>query len=394
MVNKEIFEKINSIWHARISRKEFISRCLKLGVGAGASIYLFNAMNKYNAYAAIGERRGMREAMFYEPMGDEAVRCRLCPNNCVLSNGQRGFCRVREPVDGKLYTLVYELVCAVHVDPIEKKPMYHVLPGSKSFSIATAGCNSRCKYCQNWTISQRNPEETSNKVLTNQNLVTSAKTQGCDSIAYTYTEPFAFYEYTLEASKLARKNDLLNILVTGGKLNLEPLKEICKVAHCANVDFKGFNDEYLRKTCAQSLDYILRNIKYMVDAGVWVELTNLVVPTMNDDMKTIRAMSKWIYANLGPNVPLHFSRFWPQYKLRTLYPTPTSTLVEAKKTAESEGLHYVYIGNVPGKGFSDTICPNCKNTVIKRSGYRILENKCPGGVCSFCGTRIAGIWNK
>jgi pyruvate formate lyase activating enzyme len=320
------------------------------------------------------------------------VRCLLCSNQCMLSDGQRGFCRVREPINAKLYTLVYELACAIHLDPIEKKPLFHVLPGTKSFSIATAGCNSRCKYCQNWTISQRGPEETSNQRLSCQNLVASASANGCASIAYTYTEPVAFYEYVLEASKLAKKNGIYNVVVTGGKINAEPLKLWCKYIDAANVDLKGFDNKFLKEVCAQRLEDTLRTLTIMKQEGIWVEITNLIVPTLNDNMSDIRRMVVWIRDNLGPDVPVHFSRFWPQYKLRSLYPTPVETLRQARGIAMEEGLQYVYIGNVPEIGTESTVCPNCKRVVIKRIGYSVLENNIASGACKFCGHRIPGIW--
>ena len=387
-----ILQKLENIWHEELTRRDFLRKCLAAGLGLGVSLYFFDVASRFKAYAAIGEKRGMREALFYEKMGSDAVRCTLCPNNCVLSNGQRGFCRVREPVDGKLYTLVYELVCAVHVDPIEKKPLFHVLPGSKSFSVATAGCNSRCKFCQNWTISQRSPEETNNQRLTCSNLVSSAKANGCRSIAYTYTEPFAFYEYMYDASRVARENGVLNIAVTGSKLNPEPLKKACKVLDAANIDFKAFDDKYLREVCAQQLDNVLRTIKIMKEEGVWIELTNLIVPTLNDDMDMIRRMVGWILDNLGPDVPIHFSRFWPQYKLRSLYPTPVETLKAAREIALKAGVHFAYIGNVPEIGSESTSCPKCGKVVIKRVGYSVLKNNVTDGKCAFCGEKIPGIW--
>ncbi|MFH1847017.1 MAG: AmmeMemoRadiSam system radical SAM enzyme [Candidatus Omnitrophota bacterium] len=393
MYDLEKLKKLNDIWDKKFTRKEFIKNCAAVGLGAAVSMFLFDIFSQYKAYAAIGEKRGMKEALFYEKMGDDAVRCLLCPNKCVLSNGQRGFCRVREPVDGKLYTLVYELVCSMHVDPIEKKPLFHVRPGSRAFSIATAGCNSRCKYCQNWTISQKPPEETVNKRVTINDLVSAAMVNGCSSIAYTYTDPVVYYEYVLAAAQAAKQNKILNVLVTGGKINAEPLRRLCKVTDAANVDFKAFNDRFLREVCAQSLDNILQTLTIMREQGVWLELTNLVVPTLNDDMNDIRKMAKWIKANLGADVPLHFSRFWPQYKLRSLYPTPMETLKQARKIALDEGINYVYIGNVPEMDTESTVCPGCKEVVIKRIGYRVLENKVTSdGTCKICQHKIAGIW--
>ena len=389
-----ILKKLDSIWHEKVTRKTFLKKCFAAGIGMGASLYFFDAFSRYKAYAAIGEKRGMREALFYTKMGPDAVKCLLCPNECVLSDGQRGFCRVREPVDGKLYTLVYELVCSAHIDPIEKKPLFHVLPASRVFSIATAGCNSRCKYCQNWTISQRPPEETNNKLLSCRNLVSAAFANGCASIAYTYTEPVAFYEYMFEAGRVAKEAGILNVMVTGAKINPEPLRRLCGRIDAANVDFKAFNDRFLREVCAQDLETTLRTLTIMKEEGIWVEITNLIVPTLNDNMDDIRKMARWIKSSLGPDVPLHFSRFWPQYKLRSLYPTPVATLRQARDIALEEGLYYVYIGNVPGLKSESTVCPGCKKTVIERIGYRILENNIHDGVCKFCGYKISGIWKK
>jgi len=353
---------------------------------------MFGLMSRYKAYAMIGEKRGMREALFYEKKGEDAVKCRLCPNECFLTNGQRGFCRVREPVDGKLYTLVYELICSAHIDPIEKKPMYHMLPGSKTFSVATAGCNSRCKYCQNWSISQRSPEEVANTRLSCPSLVASSLNNKCSSIAYTYTEPVVFYEYVLETSRLAKESGVRNIMVTGGKINPEPLRMLCRNIDGANVDLKGFDREYLEKVCSQDLANVLRTLTVMKEEGVWIEITNLIVPTLNDNMDDIRRMAVWIRDNLGKEVPIHFSRFWPQYKLRALYPTPAETLEKAREIAMAEGMQYVYIGNVPEIGAESTVCPGCGKTVIKRTGYDVLENNVEKGKCKFCGYSIAGIW--
>jgi pyruvate formate lyase activating enzyme len=267
-----------------------------------------------------------------------------------------------------------------------------VLPGTKALSIATAGCNSRCKYCQNWTISQRSPEQTNNRRFTNQSLISTTLVNNCASIAYTYTEPIVFYEYTVDASRLAREKGIKNIIVTGGKIKPEPLRKMCKVIDAANVDLKGFDPKYLKEVCAQDLDNILETLTILKQEGVWVEITNLIVPTLNDNMDDIRRMVRWVRNELGSHVPIHFSRFWPQYKLRSLYPTPVATLKKAREIALAEGLHYVYIGNVPEIGSESTVCPECKKVVIKRIGYQILENNIVDGKCKFCGYKIEGIW--
>jgi len=334
-----------------------------------------------------------KEALHYKKIDKDTVACLLCPRACVLKNGQRGFCRVRESKDGKLYTLVYELPCAVHVDPIEKKPIYHMLPGSKSFSIATAGCNLRCKFCQNWQISQEAPESTHNKYLACAEVVKQAQGYNCRSIAYTYSEPNVFYEYMLDTARIAREHGIKNVWVTGGFINPRPLEILCGTIDAANIDLKGFSDKYLREVCDERLKPLLEAIKITRERGVWVEITNLIVPTLNDDMRMIKDMCLWIKENLGADTPLHFSRFWPMYKLKNLPPTPIETLRLAKNIAEGAGLNFVYIGNVPEELSSDTLCPHCKKVLIHRLGFSILKNNIVDSKCKFCGARIAGIWS-
>jgi len=389
----KVIRGLNKNLGCKITRREFIRRCLALGLGAGMLSTLSGVYTRYSAYASIGEKRGMREALFYESAGGGRVRCNLCPVGCVLKEGQRSFCRVREPVGEKLYTLVYGLICAMHIDPVEKKPMFHVLPGSSALSVATAGCNSRCKFCQNWTISQRTPEETANRPLSPDSLIASALRNNCRSIAYTYNEPVIFYEYMVDASERAAGKGIKNIMVTGGKINPAPMKHAAKYVDAANVDLKGFDREYLEKVCAQDLDNILEALTVMKKNGMWVEITNLIVPTLNDNMEDIRRMAVWIRDNLGADTPLHFTRFWPQYKLRSLYPTPVDTLMTARGIAMDEGLHYVYVGNVPGSGAENTLCPQCGKLLIERKGYMVLENNVEKGSCRFCGQRIPGIWS-
>lgn len=335
---------------------------------------------------------GKREALYYEKIDEQTVQCELCPRRCLLMEGMRGFCRVRQSEGGKLYTLVYGNPCSYHIDPVEKKPIYHMLPATSALSIATAGCNLRCKFCQNWTISQRPPEETDNVQMSPQEVVDLAVKNGCSSIAYTYSEPIIFYEYMLDTAKLARKRGLKNIMVTAGYINEEPLRELCKYIDAANVDLKGYDEKYLRKVCGQELGPLLKALEIFKEEGVWLEITNLIVPTLNDDIQTIKKMCIWIRDNLGPETPLHFSRFTPRYKLKNLYLTPVSTLEKAKEVAESVGLKYVYIGNAPGHPAEHTFCPDCKAVLIERIGYSIKQNNIIGGKCKFCNRPIPGIW--
>jgi pyruvate formate lyase activating enzyme len=291
-----------------------------------------------------------------------------------------------------MFSMVYGKVCAVHIDPVEKKPMFHFLPGSSAFSIATAGCNLHCLFCQNWEISQTNPEQINNRDLPPDQVVRAAGGSGCSSIAYTYSEPVIFYEYVEDTSLLAKEKGIRNIMVTAGFINREPLRRLCQVVDGANVDLKGFTEKYYREVCFGNLKTVLDTLVTMREEGVVVEVTNLVIPTLNDDMDQILRMCKWMVRELGEDVPLHFSRFYPAYKLKDLPPTPALTLEMARNTAQDAGLKYVYIGNVPGNQGEDTFCPSCGRLVIDRLGYRILANHVVNGKCRFCGEEIYGLF--
>jgi len=319
------------------------------------------------------------------------VRCKLCPKECELAPGQRGDCRARVNLDGKLVTLVYGKPCAARPDPVEKKPMFHFLPGTRIFSIATAGCNLHCKFCQNWDISQKNPEDARNIDMPPQKVVQAARGYSCLSVAYTYSEPLTFYEYTRDTCVLAKKAGLKNVIVTAGYINEEPLRELCESVDGANVDLKAFTEEYYRDMCDGDLATVLRSLRIMREEGVFIEITNLVLPGHNDDPTLIKEMCEWIKDNLGARTPIHFSRFHPQYRMMHLYPTPAKTLQTARDVAKETGLHHVYVGNVPGVD-EDTYCPRCGKTVISRIGYRVTSYKLDDGRCSYCGTPIAGVW--
>ncbi|MDI6791397.1 MAG: AmmeMemoRadiSam system radical SAM enzyme [bacterium] len=321
------------------------------------------------------------------------VQCLLCKKECKLVEGQRGDCRVRVNLEGKLMTLVYGKPCAVHIDPIEKKPLYHVLPTTGAFSISTAGCNLHCKFCQNWQISQREPEDTRNIDLSPEQVVESAIKANCRSIAYTYAEPIIFYEYMLDTCKLAHNRRLKNLWITAGFINREPLKELCLYMDAANIDLKSIREDYYKDICSGEVGPVLETIKTAKAAGVWVEITNLVVPTLNDSRQEIEDLVDFVLYQLGPDIPLHFSRFHPMYQLKNLPPTPVSTLDMARNLAIDKGLYYVYAGNVPGHPGNNTYCPNCKGLIIGRTGYLILKNRVQDGRCEICGFKIAGIWD-
>lgn len=368
-----------------MNKRQFLKTTL---FGAGA----IACAGSSGATLTMGGDKWTKEAMFYR-VTPRGIRCQICPNECDIVEGEAGDCRNRVNRNGKLYSIAYGNPCAVHVDPIEKKPLLHFLPGSKSFSVATAGCNLACLNCQNWTISQRSPEETQNEDLLPVRLVEVCKREQCESIAYTYSEPITFYEYTYDSSVLARQEGIKNVMVTAGYINREPLLKLCKVIDAANVDLKSFSDDIYLKLNGGKLQPVLDTLKTMKDEGVWLEITNLVVPSWTDDPDMIKRMCEWLVKNGFEDTPLHFSRFHPMYKLTQLPPTPVNILKSARETAFSEGLKFVYIGNVPEIGAENTLCPGCRRTVVERRGYRILQNQLTDGKCNFCGTTVAGVWN-
>lgn len=333
-----------------------------------------------------------KEAYYYEKLDNQSVKCTLCPYECVLGVNDRGFCRVRVYKDKKLHTLVYGNLCSWHIDPIEKKPLYHFLPTTGAFSIATAGCNFRCLNCQNWEISQFGPEDTENGDAMPDQIVRAALGSGCRSIAYTYSEPSIFYEYMLDTAKIARQRGLKNLYITNAYLNPEPLKEYCNYLDAANVDLKFFSDELYRELAAGTLQPVLDALEILKDEGVWFEVTHLMIPTYSDDLDQVAEMCQWLYRNIGSDNPIHFSRFHPQYKLTHLPQTPVKLLEQAREIAMNEGLKYVYIGNVPGHLAENTYCPNDGSVVIERRGYSVRFVNFEDGRCIKCGEEIAGVW--
>jgi pyruvate formate lyase activating enzyme len=332
-----------------------------------------------------------REAM-YQVETPKGVQCQICPNECTLKEGELSVCHNRRVYDGKLHTIAYGNPCAVHLDPIEKKPLYHFHPQTKAFSIATAGCNLACLNCQNWTISQSSPEETQNYDMMPDLVVKQALDNHCKSIAYTYSEPITWYEYVLDTGRIAHDKGIMNVLVSAGYIHREPLLNLCPVIDAANIDLKSMDDSIYLKLNAGKLEPVLNTLKTLRDEGVWLEITNLVIPSWTDNMEMIRRMCGWLAANGFTLTPLHFSRFHPQYKLQRLPATPVNTLEAAKEIARSEGLKYIYIGNVPGSNDANTICPGCGTIVVERSGFKMTSMKINNGTCSQCNEPIPGHW--
>lgn len=332
------------------------------------------------------------EARFYKKLPDREIECTLCPRSCKLGDKERGYCGVRENRGGTYYSLVYGKACSVHIDPIEKKPLFHYLPSSNALSIATAGCNVNCKFCQNWEISQVRPEQIRHVDLPPEAVVRTAEKNSCPVIAYTYSEPMVFYEYMFDTAQIARGKNIKNVVITGGHVNSEPLVELVEVVDAIKVDLKSFSQDFYSQYVRGELQPVLDAIKTIAKSDVWLEIVYLVIPTLNDKPSEIRQLSRWMLQEIGPDVPIHFSRFQPMYLLKNLPPTPISTLLEAHDIARQEGLRYVYIGNVPGHKYENTICPECQKTVIERIQYFIQKIEVQGGKCKYCGNPIPGVW--
>ncbi len=319
------------------------------------------------------------------------LKCQLCPKGCELAPGDSGNCRVRRNIDDKLVSIVYGYVCTAHIDPVEKKPLFHFLPGTKAFSIATAGCNLHCLNCQNWEISQSNPEDIQSSYCPPEKVVEMAEDGKCASIAYTYNDPVVFYEFAKDCSVKAHEKKIRNILVTAGYINKEPWKKLLEVVDAVTLDIKFINDENYQKVCTATLAPVQETIMATPKAGVHLEISNLVIPTMNDSTEDLRKLSKWIKENVGAQIPLHFLGFYPKYKMKNLPPTPAETLEKARKIAMDEGMQFVYIGNVMSGEGQNTCCPSCKKLLIERSGHSVIQNNVKDGKCS-CGKEIYGVW--
>ena len=333
------------------------------------------------------------EAKYYKKLDHKEIECELCPRKCKVGDRERGYCGCRENQNGIYYTLVHSYPCSAHVDPIEKKPLFHFLPGTDAFSIATAGCNLNCKFCQNWEISQVRPEQVTSYDLPPEDVASYAVQAGCRSIAYTYSEPIVFYEYMLDCAIAGRRRGIKSVVITAGYINHDPWLELIREVDAIKVDFKAFTEEFYHDICSGKLEPVMDALVDLAQSNIWYELVYLVVPTLNDDFSDIRRMSKWIVKELGRDVPVHFTRFHPMYLLKNLPPTPIFTLEKAREIAQEEGMNFVYVGNVPGNKGEHTYCPDCKQVLIERVGYRIIQMNLKQGKCKFCGNPIPGVWD-
>jgi len=374
-----------------MKRRDFFRRTAGAGIALGAGPSLLSFCGDLYAF---GEKANLSrvEARYYNKKPDREIECVLCPRKCKLGDKERGYCGVRENIDGTYYTLVYGKACSVNIDPIEKKPFFHFLPKTNALSLAAAGCNVNCRFCQNWEISQVRPEQVEHSDFPPALVAETALRYKCPSIAYTYTEPVVFFEYAYDSAVESRRKGIRNAVVTSGHINAEPLTDLTKVVDAIKIDLKGFTQDFYTNYVRGELKTVLESIKTVHQSKAWLEIVYLVIPTLNDNQADLRRMCQWLKAEIGPDVPLHFSRFQPMYLVKNLPPTPVSTLEMARNTALEEGLHYVYIGNVPGHEAENTYCPNCRKMIIQRFGYQIGSIELEGGKCKFCKTPVPGIW--
>ncbi len=337
-------------------------------------------------------KNNLKEAYLYGKK-DTKIDCFLCEHRCRIQPSDFGFCGVRENRDGKLVTHVYGNPIAANVDPIEKKPLYHFLPGTQSYSVATIGCNFRCAFCQNWQISQANKKDGpffSERELLPEEIVKNAKKNGCRSISYTYTEPTIFFEYAYDTAELAKKENMLNVFVTNGYMTPEALEKIKPYLDACNVDLKSFRDDFYRSVCKARLKPVLDSIRLMREMEIWVEVTTLVVPEQNDSVEELEKIARFL-VEVDPDIPWHLSRFHPDYEFQNVGPTSIEVLTKAAELGKEAGLNYIYIGNVLSESM-DTACPKCGNTVLSRSGFTLRQSRLEQGACSFCGNPIAGVF--
>ncbi len=334
------------------------------------------------------------EARFYRKLSNGKVHCRLCFHRCRIEKGERGICRTRENIDGTLYSLVYGRAAALIVDPIEKEPMFHNLPSTNILCTGTAGCNFACKFCQNWHMSQSTPEELASRtrLILPASVVEKARSRRNTGLSFTYNEPTVFYEFMYDIAKIGKEKGLNTIFHTNGGMEAEPMKALLKHMAGVTVDLKGFSAGFYKDITFAEMTPVLDNLKLIRQEGKWLEIVNLIIPTLNDDMNEIKQMSIWIKENLGPDTPIHFSRFFPAFKMTKLPPTPVRTLEQARDIAVKEGMKFVYIGNVPGHRYNSTFCPECNERIITRRHFAVFDINIKNGKCKYCQYPIAGIW--
>jgi pyruvate formate lyase activating enzyme len=381
-----------------LDRRSFLKCAAMAGAATGAACGLSRfALPVYamplSSQPAPDDSQFTVEAKFYQKLPNKKVKCKLCPRECTVGDRERGYCGVRENRGGTYYSLVHSRVCAAHVDPVEKKPLFHYLPGTLAFSIATAGCNVNCKFCQNWDISQVRPEQVPAQYGPPKAVAEMAKQNRCPTIAYTYSEPVIFSEYVMDAADAGHEAGVRSVVVSNGFIQNEALKTAYGKMDAVKIDLKAFTESYYRDVVVGELKPVLETLVALRKMGKWTEIVYLVVPTLNDSDAEFQALARWMKTNLGVDVPVHFTQFHSEYLLKNLPITPVPTLERAKAIADAEGLHYVYIGNVPGHPAQNTYCPKCRRMVVERLGFTASQMLIRKGACPFCSQAIPGIWH-
>jgi len=383
---------------APLDRRSFLMCALASGVALGelaaSAVASPSSLSSQSSRQARSDAQFVVKAKFYDKLANKKIKCKLCPRECNVGDKERGYCGVRENRGGVYYSLVHSRVCAAHIDPIEKKPLFHYLPGTVAFSIATAGCNVNCKFCQNWDISQSRPEQIPAEYVPPQRIAAIARQNNCPTIAYTYSEPVVFSEFLMDTADAGHEAGVRSIVVSNGYIQQDALKQAYSKMDAVKIDLKSFTESYYAKVVTGQLKPVLDTLVTLRKMGKWIEIVYLVVPTLNDSDAEFRGLAQWVNSNLGPDVPLHFTQFHPEYLLKNLPITPVPTLERAKEIADAEGLHYVYIGNLPGHPAQNTYCPQCRKMLVERVGFTassLLIRK--DGTCPFCRHLIPGFWH-
>jgi len=378
-----------------LDRRSFLKCALASGATLGVCEFVppFAAIPSWAGPQKQDDSRFTVEAKFYQKLQNKKIKCKLCPRECTVGDRERGYCGVRENRGGTYYTLVHSRVCAAHIDPIEKKPLFHYLPGTLAFSLATAGCNVNCKFCQNWDISQVRPEQVPAEYAPPKLVAELAKQHDCPTIAYTYSEPVVFSEYLMDAADAGHEAGVRSVVVSNGYMQEEALKTAYGKMDAVKIDLKAFSESYYKDVVVGELKPVLDSLVTLRKMNKWTEIVYLVVPTLNDGDAEFRGLARWIKTNLGVDVPVHFTQFHPEYLLKNLSITPVPTLERAKAIADAEGLHYVYIGNVPGHPAENTYCPKCHRILVERVGLTVKQMLIRKGNCSFCQQPIPGVWH-
>lgn len=384
---------MKSFSEKHVTRREFLQGAALLGLYIWLLTSNVGCLLKRSA-TPIQPTGDVKEARYYSKINEHDVQCQLCFRRCIISDGGRGFCLARENRDGKLLSLTYGKPVAVHIDPVEKEPLFHMEPGSDTLCVGTATCNLRCKNCINWNIAQKAPEDVEAVPMTPGEVVQTAIDHGVNTICFTYNEPTQQYEYMYDIARSAKEKGLKVTLHSNGEMNPEPMKALLPLIDSVAVDLKAFDPEVYRKLTTGELAPVLNTLKLIKEQGVWLEVVCLIIPTWSDDMESAGKMCRWIHDNLSGEVPVHFSRFFPACQLTGLSPTPISTLEQAHDIARDAGLDYVYISNVAGHEYANTCCPGCGKILIERKGLLIQQNNIAAGRCKFCGHVIPGIWTR